>query len=173
VRVVAKALMPCLRRLKADPGRPAPTAIGDIRAGAVAAGERAVASRSGLPGKIAGLERPKTWVQALIALQADFPLPVLLQVSGLARSTFFYHQTRLQAPDPQGTVKSSVTDIFTKNHGRYGHWRVHRELLNQGWTLAKKTVLKLMRALGLVCKVRWRKRYYSSKANRALACRIC
>ena len=87
-------------------------------------------------------------VQALIALKADFPLPVLLQVSGLARSTFFYHQARLQAPDPQEELKSSITDIFKKNHGRYGHRRVHRELFNQGWTIAKKTVLKLMRALG-------------------------
>jgi putative transposase len=80
-------------------------------------------------------------VQALIALKADFPLPVLLRVSGLARSTFFYHQARLQAPDPQEELKSSIMDIFKKNHGRYGHRRVHRELLNQGWTIAKKTVL--------------------------------
>jgi putative transposase len=100
-------------------------------------------------------------VQALIALKADFPLPLLLQVSGLARSTFFYHQARLQAPDPQEELKASIRDIFKKNHGRYGHRRVHRELLNLGWTVAKKTVLKLMRALGLLCKVRRRKRYNS------------
>jgi putative transposase len=100
-------------------------------------------------------------VQALIALKADFPLPVLLRVSGLARSTFFYHQARLQAPDPQEELKSSIMDIFKKNHGRYGHRRVHRELLNQGWTIAKKTVLKLMRLLGLLCQVRRRKRYNS------------
>jgi putative transposase len=34
-------------------------------------------------------------VQAPIALKADFPLPVLLQAPGLARSTFFYHQAPL------------------------------------------------------------------------------
>ncbi|UKA52449.1 IS3 family transposase [Arthrobacter sp. FW305-BF8] len=88
-------------------------------------------------------------VQALIALKADFSLPVLLQVSGLARYTFFYHQGRLLAPDPQEELKSSIMDIFKKNYGRYGHRRVHGELLNQGWTVAKKTVLKIMRALGL------------------------
>lgn len=100
-------------------------------------------------------------VQALIALKADFPLPVLLQVSGLARSTFFYHQARLQAPDPQKELKSSITDIFKKNHARYGHRRIHTELRKEGWAVAKKTVLKLMRALGLLCKVRRRKRYNS------------
>lgn len=38
-----------------------------------------------------GLEGAGTavMVQALIALNADFPLPVLLRVAGLARSTFY------------------------------------------------------------------------------------
>ena len=100
-------------------------------------------------------------VQALIALKADFPLPVLLQVAGVARSTFFYHQARLQAPDPRDGLKAMVTEIFEKNHGRYGHRRIHTELVKQGWMVAKKTVLKLMRALGLVCRVRRKKRYNS------------
>lgn len=100
-------------------------------------------------------------VQALTALKADFPLPVLLQVARLPRSTFFYHQARLQAPDPQEPLKTAVTDIFEKNQGRYGHRRIHTELAKQGWTVAKKTVLKLMRALRLVCKVRRKKRYNS------------
>jgi putative transposase len=84
-----------------------------------------------------------------------------LDVAGLARSTFFYHQPRLQAPDPKEKLKAAVTEIFETNHGRYGHRRVHTELLKHGWTVAKKTVLKLMQALGLACKVRRRKRYNS------------
>lgn len=100
-------------------------------------------------------------VLALIALKANFPLPVLLHVSGIARSTFFYHQARLQAPDPQEELKTAITDVFTRNHGRYGHRRIHTELQKEGWTLAKKTVLKLMRTLELVCKVRRKKRYNS------------
>jgi putative transposase len=112
-------------------------------------------------------------VQALIALKADFPLPVLLQVAGLARSTFFYHQARLQAPDPQAALKAAVTEIFTKNHGRYGHRRVHTELARQGWTVAKKTVLKLMRALRLVCKVRRKKRYNSYQGEQGRIARTC
>jgi putative transposase len=100
-------------------------------------------------------------VQTLIALKADFPLPVLLQVAALARSTFFYHQARLQAPDPREALKAAVAKIFENNYGRYGHRRIHTELARQGWTVAKKTVLKLMRSLRLVCKVRRRKRYNS------------
>jgi putative transposase len=84
-----------------------------------------------------------------------------LDVAGLARSTFFYHQLRLHAPDPNEKLKAALTEIFETNHGRYGHRRVHTELRKQGWTAAKKTVLKLMQALGLACKVRHRKRYNS------------
>jgi putative transposase len=100
-------------------------------------------------------------VQAVVSLKAGYPLPVLLDVAGLARSTFFYHQARLQGPDPKEKLKAAVTEIFGTNHGRYGHRRVHTELVKQGWTVAKKTVLKLMRSLQLFCKVRRRKRYNS------------
>ncbi len=86
-------------------------------------------------------------------------------MAGLARSTFFYHQARLRAPDPQEALKSAVADIFGENHGRYGHRRIHTELLRQGWTVAKKTVLKLMRVLGLVCRVRRKKRYISYRGE--------
>ena len=47
------------------------------------------------------------------------------------------------------------------------------ELLKQGWTLAKKTVLKLMRTLGLACKVRRRKPYNSYQGEQALSRLTC
>ncbi|MFF2246809.1 IS3 family transposase [Arthrobacter sp. NPDC058130] len=81
-------------------------------------------------------------------------MEVLLDVAGLARSTFFYHQSRINGPDRRASLKAAITGIFTKNHSRYGHRRIHIELLKLGRTVAKKTVLKLMRSLRLVCKVR-------------------
>ncbi|WP_228529133.1 MULTISPECIES: IS3 family transposase [Arthrobacter] len=93
---------------------------------------------------------------------------MLLDVAGLARSTFFYHQARLQNPDPQAELKAAVREIFEKNHARYGHRRIHTVLVKQGWTVAKKTVLKLMRSLRLVCKVRRRKRYASYRGEQGV-----
>ncbi|HEX4864675.1 MAG TPA: IS3 family transposase [Acidimicrobiales bacterium] len=100
-------------------------------------------------------------VQAVSALKAEHRLEVLLQVAGLARSTFFYHQARLTAPDPQAELKAAIRSAFTKTNGRYGHRRIHSMLITAGWSVAKKTVLKLMRQLGLVCHVRRKKRYNS------------
>lgn len=100
-------------------------------------------------------------VRAVVSLKAEHCLDVLLQAAGLARSTFFYHQARLQRPDPRAELNAAITDVFTSNHARYGHRRVHLELVKAGWQVAKKTVLKLMRRLGLVCRVRRKRRYVS------------
>ncbi|MGW6935508.1 IS3 family transposase [Lentzea sp. NPDC054927] len=84
---------------------------------------------------------------------------VLLEVAGLARSTFFYHQARLSRPDPQAALKAAITEVFTEAKARYGYRRVHAMLTRAGWQVAAKTVLKLMNTLGLVCQVRRRRRY--------------
>lgn len=86
---------------------------------------------------------------------------MLLGVAGLARSTFFYHQAKLDQPDPQSDLKAAIAEAFEVAHGRYGHRRIHAVLIKQGWKVAKKTVLALMRALGLHCPVRRRRRYSS------------
>jgi putative transposase len=86
---------------------------------------------------------------------------VLLGVAGLARSTFFYHHAKRDQSDPLTELKAAIREAFEAAHGRYGHRRVHTVLTKQGWQVAKKTVLTLMRELGLICKVRRRRRYNS------------
>jgi putative transposase len=100
-------------------------------------------------------------VRAVCDLKAHFSLAVLLEIAGLARSTFFYHQARQPAPGPHAVLNEAIRAIFTRAKGRYGHRRIHRALRAAGWHVAKKTVLKQMRHLGLACQVRRRKRYGS------------
>lgn len=99
--------------------------------------------------------------QTVAALKAQFPLPVLLDIAGLARSTFFYHQAKADRADPLAELKAAISEVFEAAHGRYGHRRVHMVLTARGWRVAKKTVLSLMRSLGLFCRVRRRRRYNS------------
>jgi putative transposase len=101
---------------------------------------------------------------AVAALKAEYPLPMLLGVAELARSTFFYHQAKPEASDPLAGLKTAIGEAFEAAHGRYGHRRVHAVLTGQGWRVAKKTVLALMRALGLRCRVR-RRRYNAFKGE--------
>ena len=97
----------------------------------------------------------------MIALKAEHRLDLLLQIAGLARSTFFYHQARLDMADPQAELKAAIVAVFEQAQRRYGHRRIHAALVAKGWQVAKKTVLKLMRRLGLECPVRRKKPYRS------------
>ncbi len=100
---------------------------------------------------------------AVYALKADYPLAVLLEVTEVARSTFFYHQARKHVADPQAELKAAISGEFHAAKARYGHRRIQSELVKKGWQVAKKTVLKLMRVLGLECKVRRKRKYNSFK----------
>lgn len=100
-------------------------------------------------------------VHAVVALKATCRLDVLLEIAGLARSTFFYHQARQHRPDPRAALKEAIRAIFAEVRGRYGHRRIHARLVTQGWRVAKKTVLTLMRQMRLACPIRRRRRYRS------------
>jgi putative transposase len=104
-------------------------------------------------------------VNAVVALKAEHSLTTLLAVAGVARSTFFYHQARLDEPDKYAVVKAEIRQIFDRFAGRYGHRKIRDELRNDGWVVSKKTVLKLMNQLGLRCQIRRRKRYNSFKGE--------
>lgn len=101
---------------------------------------------------------------AVVSLKADHRLTDLLAAAGLARSTFFYHQARLTAPDPQAGLKAAIREVFEASRRRFGHRRVWAKLRAQGWIVAKKTVLKFMRDLGRRCEIR-RKRFRSFKGE--------
>lgn len=99
-------------------------------------------------------------MNAVVALKADHSLTTLLQIAGLPRSTFFYHQARLSEPDRHAALKAEIRRVFDRHGGRYGHRRIRDRLRAGGWVVSKKLVLKLMGQLGLRCRIR-RKRYVS------------
>lgn len=86
---------------------------------------------------------------------------MLLQIAGLASSTWYYHQQQAQQSDPDATLKNAMQTIFAEVHGRYGYRRMHAHLVADGWIVGKKRVRTLMHVLGLVCQVRRRKPYRS------------
>jgi putative transposase len=90
---------------------------------------------------------------------------VLLQIAKLPRSTFYDHRRRLNRADARAGIKEAISDAFTAANSAYGHRRILAVLLRQGWQVSKKTVLKLMRELGLQCPVRRRKRYNSFRGD--------
>lgn len=84
-----------------------------------------------------------------------------MQIAGLARSTYYYHRARLRQPpvDRTPALVAAIETVFLASHRRYGCRKVHRALQRQGWRVAVKTVLTLMRQRGLRCPIRRRRRY--------------
>jgi transposase InsO family protein len=91
-------------------------------------------------------------------------LPILLKISGLARSTFYYHEKMLQVGDKAAELKAQVAAIYTQNKGRYGYRRITAAMRQLGHVINHKAVQRLMKVLGLKSLVRV-KRYRSYKGT--------
>jgi putative transposase len=89
---------------------------------------------------------------------------LLIEVSGLPRATYYYYAKRRTLPDKYSEIKKEITSIYTENKGRYGYRRITSELHNRGYVINHKTVQRLMKQLGIVCRVRMKK-YRSYKGE--------
>jgi putative transposase len=91
-------------------------------------------------------------------------LALLLSIAQLPRATFYYHAGCQAEPDKYKRAKAEIAAIYHENKGRYGYRRITMELRDRGFTLNHKTVQRLMRELGLACRVRMKK-YKSYKGE--------
>ena len=97
-------------------------------------------------------------------LRLKYSLALLLEIAQLPRATFFYHQKRMQKFDKYAEAKEKISSIYHINKGRYGYRRITAALHNSGIHLNHKTVQRLMKELGLACRVRVKK-YRSYKGE--------
>ena len=86
-------------------------------------------------------------------LRQDYKLDMLLEIAQLPRSTFYYHSKRQGKQDKYACIKAEIAAIYHENKGRYGYRRITDELHNRKIYLNHKTVQRLMKELGLVCRI--------------------
>ena len=97
-------------------------------------------------------------------LRQEFSLTILLDIAQLPRATFYYHLKRMKRVDKYETAKQEITAIYHENKGRYGYRRITDVLHSRGFAVNHKTVQRLMKELGLICRVRIKK-YRSYKGE--------
>ena len=90
---------------------------------------------------------------------------MLLEIAQLPRSTFYYHSKQQHKEDKYAHAKAEITAIYHENKGRYGYRRITDELHNRKIHLNHKTVQRLMKEMGLICRVRMKK-YRSYKGEK-------
>ncbi len=85
----------------------------------------------------------------------------------MARSSFYYHQKALNKKDKYGKVKTLIKQIYHRHKGRFGYRRITLMMKQQGIVINHKTVLRLMKALGLKSIIRVKKyRSYRGEQGR-------
>lgn len=97
-------------------------------------------------------------------LRRDHPIEALLKQAALPRSTFYYQQQRLHAPDKFAALKNKIKEIYHGHKGRYGYRRITAVLRRLGYVANHKLVQRLMGTLGLKSLVR-PKKYRSYKGE--------
>lgn len=97
-------------------------------------------------------------------------MKALLQLAGIARSTYYYSVKQLDRPDRDKEVKGLIQSIYEEHSGRYGYRRIREELINRGYKINHKKVQRIMKVLGLKCLVRMKKyRSYKGRVGKVAA----
>ena len=125
--------------------------------------------RKCLPKKLASLgfgrrATPTQKTQVVQKLRQRHSLDILLSIVQLPRTTLYYHLKRMNLTDKYETAKSEITSIYYEHKGRYGYRRITTEPCSRRVHLNHKTVQRLIKELGLSCRVRIKK-YHSYKGE--------
>lgn len=95
------------------------------------------------------------------ALRETYALSDLFAELGLARSSYFYHRTRIRIADKYVGVRRTIAEIFELNHRCYGYRRIQGSLGRQHVFISEKVVQRLMKQERLVVATAKRRRYGS------------
>ncbi|SUU44636.1 transposase [Actinobacillus ureae] len=94
-------------------------------------------------------------VAYLKKLRVDFPLGILLPLTGLKRSTFFYHLP--SKIDKNAVMRQKVIEIYQDNDGNYGYRRITLKLRDFFGAINHKRIQGIMQQLDLKGKCKQRK----------------
>ncbi len=85
----------------------------------------------------------------------------------MARSSFYYHQKILEKKDKYEEIKTLIKQIYHRHKGRFGYRRITLAMKEKGIIINHKTVLRLMKMLGLKSIIRVKKyRSYRGEQGR-------
>ncbi len=83
----------------------------------------------------------------------------------MARSTYYYYRAQRKATDKYQELKTQIGSIYHRHKGRFGYRRITLMLKEKGYTINHKTVLRLMKVLGLKSIIRVKNKYRSYRGE--------
>lgn len=87
-------------------------------------------------------------------LRQEHKIGLLIDAAGIPRSTYYYYEKQFKEPkaDKYAHIKAEIRRIYDENKGRYGYRRITDELKKK-YVIYHKTVRRLMREMGIFCRV--------------------
>ena len=83
----------------------------------------------------------------------------------MAKSTYYFEINKVNVVEAKNAeLVEEIKEIFEKHKGRYGVRRVHKELVNRGYTINHKRIQRLMHNMNLYGK-RPKEKYHSYKGE--------
>lgn len=99
-------------------------------------------------------------------LSGQYPLADLLECAGLARSSYYYALSHPKAPT-RPELWEAAAEIFSRTANGCGHRQIAMCLrAERGVRIAHKTVLKMMREMGISCGIRRETDYHRYNSYR-------
>ena len=99
------------------------------------------------------------------AMKDRYPLPDLLRVLKIARSSYYYQETVRKQPDKYSEVRKKITKLFNENRRCYGYRRIYQELKRLGITISEKIVRSIMKSENLSVMSKRSRKYSSYKGE--------
>lgn len=99
------------------------------------------------------------------ALRSQYSLKLLLGVLHMSKSSYFYQEVAMSAPDKYAEVRGKIKQAFDESSNRYGYRRIHAVLKNESVTISEKVVRRLMKKEGLIVKSVKKRKYNSYKGE--------
>ena len=99
------------------------------------------------------------------AMKDRYPLPNLLRLLNIAKSSYYYHETAIKQPDKYSHIRKKIIELFNENRKCYGYRRIHQELKRLGITISEKIVRDIMKSENLLVMSKRQKKYSSYKGE--------
>jgi len=97
-------------------------------------------------------------------LRHKYDLDLLLNCMNMVRSTYYYYEKKRKLTDKYQEIKELIKQIYSHHKGRLGYRRITLLIKQKGIIINHKTVLRLMKILGLKSLIRIKK-YKSYKGE--------
>ena len=96
----------------------------------------------------------KSQVVGALKMRTQYQVQNLLKKMDLCPSSYYYHQERMQRPDPLVLVRLRIKELFEENRCVYGYRRIWLSLKQEGLRISEKVVRRIMSELSLKVKTK-------------------